>query len=259
VYYLFSGETNNFNLFLNYTTFVVLHIPIYWYSFDGFLYCKFILENRKLINVVIADTSFLIRKGLKTIINETSDFNYQAEVADASSLKTVLQNNDPDVLIVDHCCDDCFSLETISDIKKNYPTLNILVISHEKTATEIKKIISIGIKNYLLKDCDEHEIIDAIRSCANDKKYFCSQIIDVLLEREIEKNKTCETGGVTERELDVIKELVSGKRPKEIVDILNISYNTIITHKKNVYKKLGINNPVELMQYALNTGIIPKS
>lgn len=211
------------------------------------------------IRVIIADTSFLIRKGLRTLVQENPSFNYLTEVADAKSLRVALQKYSTDVLIVDHCCDDCFSLAIISRIKREHPTLNVLVISHEKSAVEIKKIIGIGIKNYLLKDCDEQEIIDAIKCCAKGEKYFCGQIIDVLLEKEISSKDHCETGGITEREIEVIKELVSGKRPKEIVDILNISYHTIITHKKNVYKKLGINHSIELMQYAYKTGIISKS
>ncbi len=211
------------------------------------------------IKIIVADTTFIIRKGMRTIISENVDFEYVAEVADTNSLKNVLQKHKADVLIIDHCCDDCFSLSVISKIKREYPLLNVLVISHEKTASEIEKIIGIGIKNYLLKDCDEQEIIDAIKSCAKGEKYFCGQIIDVLLEKEISKSKNCKTGGITEREIEVIRELASGRRPKEIVDILNISYHTIITHKKNVYKKLGINHSIELMQYALKTGIITKS
>lgn len=211
------------------------------------------------IDIIIADTSFLIRKGLKTLVQENLDFNYVTAVADAKSLKSALQKYTADVLIIDHCCNDCFSLVVISKIKKEYPSLNILVISHEKTASEIKKIIGIGIKNYLLKDCDEQEIVEAIKCCAKGEKYFCGQIIDVLLEKEISSRDDCETGGITEREIDVIRELVSGKRPKEIATILNISYHTIITHKKNVYKKLGINHSIELMQYAYKTGIISKS
>lgn len=211
------------------------------------------------IKIIIADTAFIVRKGLRSLILENSEFEFVTEVADAKSLKNALQKHSADVLIIDHCCDDCFSLAVINRAKKDYPALNVLVISHEKTASEIKKIIGIGIKNYLLKDCDEKEIIDAIKCCAIGEKYFCGQIIDVLLEKEISKNNNCETGGITEREIEIIKELASGKRPKEIVDILNISYHTVITHKKNVYKKLGINHNIELMQYALKTGIISKS
>jgi DNA-binding NarL/FixJ family response regulator len=214
------------------------------------------LQKSKKIDVIIADTSFLIRKGLRTLVQENTEFNYLTEVADAKSLRTALKKHTADVLVVDHCCDDCFSLNVISAIKRDYPALNVLVISHEKTAAEIKKIIGIGIKNYLLKDCGEHEIIDAIKCCAKGEKYFCGQIIDVLLEKEISIKDHCETGGISEREIEIIKELASGKRPKEVADILNISYHTVSTHKKNVYKKLGISHTIELMQYALKTGII---
>lgn len=208
------------------------------------------------IKIIIADTAFLIRKGLKSLIKENVECEYISEVIDAKSLQFALKKEVPDVLIVDHCCDDCFSLKVIKTIKQNNPALNILVISHEKTAEEIKKIIGIGIKNYLLKDCDEQEIIDAIKSCAKGEKYFCGQIIDVLLEKEISNKDHCETGSITGREIDIIKELVSGKRPKEIADSLNISYFTVVTHKKNIYKKLGINHSLELAQYAIKTGLM---
>lgn len=208
------------------------------------------------IKIIIADTAFLIRKGLRTLIKEDARFEYVTEVVDSKSLQQALKKQLPDVLIVDHCCDDCFSLNVIKSIKKEYPELHILVISHEKTAEDIKRIIGIGIKNYLLKDCDEQEITDAIISCSKGEKYFCGQIIDVLLEKEISVKDHCMTGSITEREVDVIRELVSGKRPKEIADILNISYYTIVTHKKNIYKKLGINHSIELAQYAIKTGLM---
>ena len=214
------------------------------------------MSKQSPIKVIIADTAFLIRKGLRTLIKENDDFEYVTEVVDAKNLNVALKKQLPDVLIVDHCCDDCFSLKVINTIKQSHPSLNILVISHEKTAEEIKKIIGIGIKNYLLKDCDEQEIIDAIKACANGEKYFCGQIIDVLLEKEISIKDHCATGGITEREIDVIKELVSGKRPKEIADSLSISYYTVVTHKKNIYKKLGINHSIELAQYAIKTGLM---
>ncbi|MCZ8285359.1 MAG: response regulator transcription factor [Bacteroidia bacterium] len=208
------------------------------------------------IKIIVSDTAFLIRKGLRTLIKEDPRFEYVTEVVDTKSLQQALKKELPDVLIVDHCCDDCFSLNVIKSIRREYPELHVLVISHEKTADEIKKIIGTGIKNYLLKDCDEQEITDAIISCAKGEKYFCGQIIDVLLEKEISSKEHCMTGSITEREIDVIRELVSGKRPKEIADILNISYYTIVTHKKNIYKKLGINHSIELAQYAVKTGLM---
>lgn len=207
------------------------------------------------IKIIIADTSFIVRKGLRSLIQEQAQFEYLTEVSDAKTLEQILQTSPADVLIIDHCCDDCFSIEVISKIKSSYPALNILVISHEKSVEEIRKIIAIGIKNYLLKDCDEQEIIDAVKACAKGEKYFCGQIIDALLEKEISAQEHCMTGSISERETEVIRQLANGKRPKEIALILNLSYHTVVTHKRNIYAKLGINNTVDLAKYATRTGI----
>ncbi len=214
------------------------------------------MKKNSPIRIIIADTAFIIRKGLKTLISENTAFEYVAEVTDTNALYLALKNHEADVLIVDHCCDDCFSLEAITNIRNDHPQLNILVISHEKTAEEIKKIIGIGIKNYLLKDCDEAEITDAIIACAKGHKYFCGQIIDILLEKEISAKDHCLTGSISQREIAVIKQLITGKRPKEIAAVMNLSYHTIVTHKRNIYSKLSINNSVELMQYAARTGLL---
>lgn len=178
------------------------------------------------------------------------------EVANAAELDEALKTKTADVLVIDHCCDDCFSIDVIARVKASYPLLNILVISHEKSPEEIRKIINLGIKNYLLKDCDEQEITDALLACGKGEKYFCGQIIDALLEKEISTQEHCMTGSISDRETDVIRQLVTGKRPKEIAEIMNLSYHTIVTHKRNIYSKLGISNTVELAMYALKTGLM---
>jgi DNA-binding NarL/FixJ family response regulator len=208
------------------------------------------------IKVAIADTEFLMRRGLKAIIEDNSDFSFVAEAASSKSLKKIVSESNIDVLIIDHCCDDCFSINTIKKIKQDNPQLNILLISHEKSANEIKKVIEIGIKNYLLKDCDEQEINDAIKSCAKGEKYFCGQIIDILLDKEILNKVNCSTGGISERELEVIEALAEGKKSSEVAEIMNISYHTVVTHKKNIYRKLGIKTNFELIQFAIKTGIL---
>ena len=80
--------------------------------------------------------------------------------------------------------------------------------------------------------------------------------MDVILEKELSVKEHCETGGITSRELEIIQLLVSGKRPKEIADSLNISPFTVNTHRRNIYKKLGISHSYELAKYAIKTGLM---
>lgn len=208
----------------------------------------------KTIRIVIADTAFIIRRGLKNLIEENPDFEFAGEVADAKSLQALFKSELPDVLIVDHCCDDCFSVEFIQSIKQDYPSVQVLVISHEKSIEQINNILRIGIKNYVLKDCTEQELNKAIYNCSIDKKFFSSDIIDVLLENEIAQKNTKPHDDLTERELEIIQLLVAGNRPKEVAEMLHISLYTVNTHKKNIYRKLGVNHSYELAKYAVEAG-----
>lgn len=214
------------------------------------------LNKSSSISIVTLSGSLLVRKGVKAVLENTDSFHLLDETGSLEEVEEVFNKQTPQVWLIDYCCNECFPLKSIIRIKSKYKDVGILLISHERSIDQTKRIISAGIKNYLLKDCNEDEITDAVKSCAKGEKYFCRQIIDMLLEREISANDSCETGSITQREMEIIKQLVAGKRPKEISDILNISYHTIITHKKNVYKKLGISNNMELMQYAVKSGLL---
>lgn len=211
----------------------------------------------KQIRVIVADTAFIIRKGLRALLEEHAGFLCVAEASSTEELKNVLSHTNADVLIIDHCCNDCFSVEVIADVMQLYNALNVLVISHEKSQEEIRRIINLGVRTYLLKDCGEEEIIEALIACTKGEKYFCGQIIDVLLEKEPSTPGFCATGALSEREAEVIRQLVTGRRPKEIAAIMHLSYHTIVTHKRNIYAKLGISNTVELAMYAVKTGLSP--
>jgi len=208
------------------------------------------------INIVIADTAFIVRRGLKTLIEDNAHLACIGEVSSAEGLKSLFREKLPDVLIVDHCCDDCFSVTFIDSIRSTYPTVQILVISHEKSVEQINQILEIGIRNYVLKDCTEKELLDAIYSCAAQKKFFSQEVIDVLLDNEIAQKSPKIAEDLTERETEIIQLLVSGKRPKEVAEILHISLYTVNTHKKNIYRKLGVNHSYELAKYAIQTGLL---
>lgn len=208
------------------------------------------------ISIVVADTSLIVRKGIKAILEENPQFTYLGAAEDWDELLKLLKTQKPDVLLIDHCCNECFSLEKIKYLTKNYSKLNLLVISQEKSLVEIRSILSMGIQNYLLKDCTEKEITEAIQACAKGEKYFCPQIIDVLMESEILTGNTAITYKLTTREIEIIKLLVSGMRTKLIADLLHISPLTLNTHKKNIYKKLGIGHSYELARFALRKGLM---
>jgi len=88
------------------------------------------------------------------------------------------------------------------------------------------------------------------------EKFFCNKILDVILEKHlIEDKDDCKSASLSEREIELIKLAVKGFSNKEIADKLFLSIHTVYTHRKNIMRKLKIKSPVELVLYALNSGI----
>ena len=108
----------------------------------------------------------------------------------------------------------------------------------------------------MLKNCSEQELSKAIYNCSLNKKFFSDEIIDALLENDIAVKQTKVSADLTEREAEIIRLLVGGNRPKEVAEMLHISLYTVNTHKKNIYRKLGVNHSYELAKYAVEAGFM---
>ena len=207
------------------------------------------------ISVLVADTAFLIRRGMVSLLEGVPNLRCAGEVADTPALFAALETRNVAVLVMDHCGQDCFTLDVVGEVRTRFPDLGVLVISHEKSPEAIRKLLDMGVNHYLLKDCDALEILEAIEACARGERYLCGQIVDVLLEKP-QDAQHCLSSGITEREMEVIRQLVQGRRPREIAHILHISPYTVSTHKKNIYRKLGIGSSTELALYATRSGLI---
>jgi DNA-binding NarL/FixJ family response regulator len=207
------------------------------------------------IKICVATSNFLIRAGLSKLINTNMAFNNVGEASSVKELKQLLSVQKPQVVIMEYSNNSGFGLDELLKLNTKYKTIRFLVISSEINASELRKVIAIGIKNYILTNCTQTEITDALLACAMDKKYFCAQVIDTLLEQEL----TTITTPITEREQEIIQLILLGTRPKEIANVLNLSYHTVATHKRNIYKKLGVNSVMELAQMANNMGLSPSN
>jgi DNA-binding NarL/FixJ family response regulator len=165
--------------------------------------------------------------------------------------------NQSHVLIIDFNFFDFASINEISIIRSSYPSLGILVITDNHAPEDILKALDCGITNYILKNCVEQELIEAFNATISSRKYFSSQVLNVLLDsKKVTRNSHPVNSHVTPSEIEIIKLITQGLTTKEIANQKKLSYHTIITHRKNIFRKLGINNTSELIMYAMRIGII---
>lgn len=207
-----------------------------------------------MINIVIADRDFLIQTGLKCLLKGKSGLQVQGCAVTMADLKNLLRRQIPHVLILDFDQPGAFTIENILYIKRKYPEIKILVISNNRHKHDIVSTLDFGITSYLLKECGEDEIFDAIYATAKGEKFFCAQVVENILGGKIPAS--CDGLTLTERELEIVKLVAQGFTTAEISSMLCRSIHTINTHRKNILNKLGMDNPNELILFAVKRGLV---
>jgi DNA-binding NarL/FixJ family response regulator len=206
--------------------------------------------------ILIADFQYLIIEALLHILTEAEGFEIPAVVRSADELDKYLQNDSPDILIIDISILDYSDPDHLKDLKKNHPTTALIVLTNQLSREEITGLNKTGIKNILYKTAEKHEIFDAIHAALKGKQHYSSEIVDLLLEIKDRKDNPDEIRTLTGSEKEIVGLIARGLTTKEMARKKNISFHTVMTHRKNIFRKLGINNVSELMMYAMKNGLI---
>ena len=221
---------------------------------------RLILDNfvMGVTTIAIADTQFLIRHGLKNLIKSLNGFTILEEFSNGNDLIEFLSKNHPDVLIMDYNQPNLFNTETIKKVNQIAPETNILIISGDNNKHNIYEVLELGINSFLTKQCEQEEILNAIKATAKGEKFFCNNVLNYILEKSFspEDEGDCSPTPLTFREIQVVKLIAAGKIAKEIGSDLDLSTHTVYTHRKNIMRKLNLNSTSELVIYAINHGII---
>lgn len=206
--------------------------------------------------VIIADSQFLITESLSLIIQKDVRFNVDKIVAEKKELIEALTLKNIQILIIDPLLIDLAGFSELKDIKSSFPDLKLLVITNNISKTELHELNSIGITNIILKTASKEEIFDALVSALKGKKYYSNELIEMLFEVNEKKNSGDETGHLTNSEMDIVRLISEGLTTKEIASKKFISFHTVMTHRKNIFRKLGVTSVSELLMYAIKSGWI---
>lgn len=141
------------------------------------------MANQK-IKILIADTSFLARQGLKAIIAGTRQFSLAGEVLEAGDLDEQLMLTHPELLILDYTSAG-FHLGNVRTIRKNFPRINILAITSSQPRQEFSKALDRGVTSHVLKSCAKKEIIEAIKLTGAGKRFLCKDIMEAVNKNQV--------------------------------------------------------------------------
>ena len=211
----------------------------------------------KPISIILADDQYLIRLGLRHLLNSIESFRIVGEASHPTDLYNEIKQKQPDIVILDHTQVIEVNSDRVRQYKQVSPKTNLLIISADNDKNSIYQVLESGVNSFLTKECEKEEIINAINATAKGEKFFCNKVLDYLLEKsfapELAKKAKLE---LTERQQEIVRLVASGKIAKEIAKELHLSTHTVYTHRKNIMKKLNINSTSELVIYAIKNGIM---
>ena len=206
--------------------------------------------------VVIGYTERMFSQGLESIIDGFDDYIVFDRARIGQKLLALLDRlKSVEILIIEIKYPTQKDLDYITSLVKNYPVIQILLISHLPPINIGRELIESGIDAYLLKECSKHDVLIALNKIVDSKNYFCSDITKVLLS----SNRECqvkEETNLTLREKDILAGLVNGRTNGQIGEDLGISENTIKTHRRNIQSKFGVNNLLGMVRFAFRANLI---
>ncbi|MBT6515514.1 MAG: response regulator transcription factor [Crocinitomicaceae bacterium] len=213
------------------------------------------------VNVVIADSSELIRIGLKAIFVQSEIISIVGEANSNNELKELATSRKPDIIIVDYTSKD-FDIRVIPEVLQRLPSVRFVAITKDQSAQTIVDALRSGVTSYVKKDCSAHEITESVIETAAGKKFFCGQILERIREEKINvddidfEQLSCEPISLSEREQEVIKMIAEGYTNAQIAEKIFLSNHTVNTHRKNIMRKLGVNNTAGIVMYAVKTQLV---
>lgn len=207
--------------------------------------------------ILIADDHQIVLDGLKLMINANKNYKVIGEVNNGQEVIQFLDENEVDVVLMDINMPIINGIEATKKIKSTNPQQKIIILSMLSDVKLIKKLIKEGANGYMLKNCGQEEIFNAITDVMQGRTHYDQRIIDMLLKsNEKAKPKTNYLPSLSRREKEILRLIIKEFTTNEIAQKLFISAGTVESHRRNMISKLGVRNTAGLVSSAYEYGLL---
>ena len=214
----------------------------------------------KRIRILIADDHGIVRKGLRLQLEQHEEFEIVGEATEGREAVRMSEELAPDVVIMDIAMPNLNGIQATAQLVKKNPQIGVIILSMHSDETYLMRTLAAGAKGYLLKESAEVDLDNAVRAVAEGKPFFSTTIANALLQdymRQLQQRGLQDSYDLlTEREKEVLQLLAEGKSNKEIANMLNLSTNTVETHRTRLMQKLNLHSSAEIVLYAVRKRII---
>jgi DNA-binding NarL/FixJ family response regulator len=206
------------------------------------------------ISVLLVDDHALVRLGLKTLIGDTSDIEVVAEASNAHEALLAIEQHHPQVVLMDIRLPGEGGLDVTRKISSRFPDVKVVMLTSYADEELVVSAIRAGAVGYMLKEVGNEEVLGGIRAAARGDSVMDAATTSRLFARlraSAQKEQEDAFRDLTEREMEVLYEVMQGKTNAEIAASLNLSEKTARNYVSTLLEKLHLSNRIELATYGV--------
>jgi DNA-binding NarL/FixJ family response regulator len=213
------------------------------------------------ITVVLADDHAALRDGLGYLLNAQDDIMILGYAADGREAVALTSKLKPDVILMDITMPELNGIDATEQICYCCPSTHVVILSMHASSEHVARALLAGANGYLLKESAGAEVIDAVRSANEGRRYLSKKISDTLVNNYLIQLRSNMDDSplslLSSREREVLQLVVEGKSSVKIADLLSLSPKTVETYRSRLMRKLDIDNLPSLVKFAIQHGLIP--
>jgi two-component system, NarL family, invasion response regulator UvrY len=206
--------------------------------------------------VILCDDHAVVRRGIRDTLADAPDIEVVAETGSYSEVRDALRNTPCDVLVLDLSLPGRGGLEVLASLKDTDLQVRVLIVSMYPEDQYAIRCLRAGAQGYVNKAGDPSELVEAVRTVAQGKKYVSPAVAQMLVDNLHAPTSEVLHAALSERELQTLLKIASGKRLSDIATELMLSPKTVSVYRSRVLEKLKLSNNAELTVYAIRNNMV---
>jgi DNA-binding NarL/FixJ family response regulator len=209
-----------------------------------------------MIRILIADDHVIVRQGLRQIVTADNQMMIAGEAANGNELLDLVRKTQVDVVILDINMPKRSGLETLKELKRDYPSLPVIILSMHPEEQYAVRVLKAGAAGYMNKEAAPDDLVTAIKKVYRGGKYISLQIAELLAVHIQGDHQNEPHKSLSDRELQVFHSLAAGKTVSQISAELNLSVKTISTYRTRILEKMDMTTNADLTRYAVDYNLL---